>query len=556
MGVLSREQGGFDENRDKKTMKQKIRAVRRRASRPVRPVDYEAVRAQILAKDLRRTIPADGMKKAFALPVTLGTDEKTRLAMDAAFFNNCALDSFSDTLAGHAIESGQFPYTSFVGYGVLQQVAQNGMIRNCIKTVADDVTRQWITVKGGEDTAPEKIEQLQRAQEKYGLRDLFNRAVAKVGFMGGAFIFIRTEGDAGQEPDLSLPLRLNSKCAELEKGDGLQFVVVDPVSVSPAEYNTIDPLRADYYKPQKWFVLGRPVHASRLLTLYANEPPLLLKPAYNFLGIPQAQILWDYVLHWNECRVAAQELVKKLSLLIYYTNAQDRMADMNGVQELDTVMEMLQHYRDNNSVFLANRETDQVDNVQTTVAGVSDVVRQAQEMIAAINRTPAVKLFGISPSGFNATGESDIRNYNDHIRSQQELYRPALMECLKAIQLVLWGEVDPAITFEWNELDLDNESSQAMTFNTRAMALATLKDRNAISADEMRQALRLEKSAHLDFLSGDAPEEEDADLETDDPDGGLLEQYRQKLGLTSGKPEEGGEKHEGEGAEAEGGEGS
>ena len=537
-------------------MKQKIRAVRRRASRPVRPVDYEAVRAQILAKDLRRTIPADGMKKAFALPVTLGTDEKTRLAMDAAFFNNCALDSFSDTLAGHAIESGQFPYTSFVGYGVLQQVAQNGMIRNCIKTVADDVTRQWITVKGGEDTAPEKIEQLQRAQEKYGLRDLFNRAVAKVGFMGGAFIFIRTEGDAGQEPDLSLPLRLNSKCAELEKGDGLQFVVVDPVSVSPAEYNTIDPLRADYYTPQKWFVLGRPVHASRLLTLYANEPPLLLKPAYNFLGIPQAQILWDYVLHWNECRVAAQELVKKLSLLIYYTNAQDRMADMNGVQELDTVMEMLQHYRDNNSVFLANRETDQVDNVQTTVAGVSDVVRQAQEMIAAINRTPAVKLFGISPSGFNATGESDIRNYNDHIRSQQELYRPALMECLKAIQLVLWGEVDPAITFEWNELDLDNESSQAMTFNTRAMALATLKDRNAISADEMRQALRLEKSAHLDFLSGDAPEEEDADLETDDPDGGLLEQYRQKLGLTGGKPEEGGEKHEGEGAEAEGGEGS
>ena len=556
MGVLSREQGGFDENRDKKTMKQKIRAVRRRASRPVRPVDYEAVRAQILAKDLRRTIPADGMKKAFALPVTLGTDEKTRLAMDAAFFNNCALDSFSDTLAGHAIESGQFPYTSFVGYGVLQQVAQNGMIRNCIKTVADDVTRQWITVKGGEDTAPEKIEQLQRAQEKYGLRDLFNRAVAKVGFMGGAFIFIRTEGDAGQEPDLSLPLRLNSKCAELEKGDGLQFVVVDPVSVSPAEYNTIDPLRADYYKPQKWFVLGRPVHASRLLTLYANEPPLLLKPAYNFLGIPQAQILWDYVLHWNECRVAAQELVKKLSLLIYYTNAQDRMADMNGVQELDTVMEMLQHYRDNNSVFLANRETDQVDNVQTTVAGVSDVVRQAQEMIAAINRTPAVKLFGISPSGFNATGESDIRNYNDHIRSQQELYRPALMECLKAIQLVLWGEVDPAITFEWNELDLDNESSQAMTFNTRAMALATLKDRNAISADEMRQALRLEKSAHLDFLSGDAPEEEDADLETDDPDGGLLEQYRQKLGLTGGKLEEGGEKHEGEGAQAEGGEGS
>lgn len=455
---------------------------------------------------------------AFRLPATLGSKEDNRVALDESFRSVVGMDSIMETLSDHAVEMGQLPYTSFVGYGVLQQIAQNGMIRNCIKTVADDVTRAWITIKGGDDTDPAKLLELQTAQDRdFRLRDTFNRAIAKVGFMGGAFIFIRTvpSADMGGDVDLTIPLIVSNVSAEIGQNQRPSFVVVDPVNVSPSVYNSVDPLRDDYMRPREWFVLGNRVHASRLLTLIANEPPVLLKPAYNFLGIPQAQILWDYVLHWNECRVSSQELLKKLSLMVYYTNMQDRMSDPNGVAALDNVMDVLQRYRDNNSVFVANSESDRVEVVSMSIAGASDIVRQAQEMIAAINRTPAVKLFGISPSGFNATGESDLRNYNDHIRSQQELYRPAVQKCLEAIQLYLWGEIDPDITFDWNELDMDNESSQSQNFNVRMAALSALKDRGAISADEMRQAARTEKAARLEWLSDEAPLEDEGDLLTD-----------------------------------------
>lgn len=509
-----------------------------------KPINYRAVEELLATLKAEKRVATTANPRMYSLPVTLGCNEKQRLAMDSALKKGCAFDSFADTLSGHSYENGQFPMTSFIGYGALQQIAQNGMIRNCIKTVADDVTREWITIKGGDDTPHEKIERLQKVQEtRWHLREIFNQAVAKVGFMGGAFIHIRTETDTGEEPDLSLPLRINNDCAELEKDSSLRFVVVDPINVTPFQYNTSDPLRPDYFKPERWFVLGKNVHGTRLLPLYANEPPLLLKPAYNFLGIPQAQILWDYVLHWNVCRVAVQEMVKKVSLMVYYTNAQERMASLNGVQELDVVMQMLQHYRDNNSVFLANTETDKVENVTTSIGGITEVVRQAQEMIAAINRTPAVKLFGISPSGFNATGESDIRNYNDHVRSQQELYRPALQKCLQAIQLVLWGEIDPRITFEWNELSLDNEASDAMTFNARATALATLLDRNAINAEEVRDAIKTEKSAHLDFLSDEMPQPMEGQLQTDTGNGtengtdDFVEKIKKQFGLET--PSEG-----------------
>ena len=222
-----------------------------------------------------------------------------------------------------------------------------------------------------------------------------------------------------------------------------------------------------------------------------------------------------------------------MSLLVYYTNSQERMSTMGGIQELDAVMEVLQHYRDNNSVFLANTDTDKVENITTAIAGVSDIVKQAQEMIAAVNRTPAVKLFGISPAGFNATGESDLRNYNDHIRSQQELYRHAIQTCLDALQMKLWGKIDPSISFEWNEVDMDNESAQSANFNARVTALAALKDRNAISADEMRQAMRLEKCSHLAFLGDNMPAGEEGELMTDDGSSDLL------AALMGGKREDG-----------------
>ena len=86
-----------------------------------------------------------------------------------------------------------------------------------------------------------------------------------------------------------------------------------------------------------------------------------------------------------------------------------------------------------------------------------------------------------------------------------------------------FGDIDPMITFDFNELNLDNESSQAMNFNSRVTALSALKDRNAISAEEMRQAVRNEDASHLSFLSDELPEPEEGDLETDSGSNDLLQ---------------------------------
>lgn len=460
----------------------------------------------------RRTMAAlgsvDDVRAAFSLPRNMaGAGEGHYLAMDDAFAQAGGYDAIFGSLTQHAGELGQFPLTSFIGYGALQQIAQQGMVRACVQTVADDMTRKWITVTGGDGDRAERVAELQDLVDgKYRLRDVFNRAFATCGYMGGALIHIATDAR-----DLSLPLAINDMSAELRKGAKLGFVVVDPVNASPCRYNCVDPLRDDYMRPSEWIVMGAAVHASRLLAVVDNEPPTLLKPSYNFLGIPQAQILWDYVMHFNSCRVSAASLLKKISLLVVQTDMGAILESPDGIAQLDARMDVLARYRDNDSVFVCDKEEEAVNNVQTTMAGCTDVVRQALEMIAAINRTPAVKLLGISPSGFNATGESDIRNYYDYVNSKQELHRPQVQACLGAIQLAEFGEIDPSITFRWNDLNEENEASRAMTAQAKVGALSQLVSLQAMSAEELRQAVRQDDLLGLGFLDEEMPGPDDQD---------------------------------------------
>lgn len=510
--------------------------VSRKSDTPIRPkITADSVREQ-LQMIPERTVNAfknlRSVKKEFALPITMsGISKEEYKEMNMAFDSAGGFNTIYESLTQHAYDLGQYPITSFVGYGVLQQIAQQGLIRACIQTVSDDLSRKWIKIDGCDD--PQKLEILENELKKLHIKDLFHKAVTTTGYMGGAFIFI----DTGED-DLTLPLAINDLSAELKEGSKVKFVVVDPVNVSPIEYNCIDPLRDDYMRPRMWQVLGKRVHASRLLPFVENQPPMLLKPNYNFLGIPQAQILWDYVMHFNQTRASTARLLEKISLLVVQTDMDAVLSDEHGIELFDAKMEFLERYRNNDSVFVCDKESEGVMNVQTTIAGCTDVVRQSLELIACINRTPAVKLLGISPSGFNATGESDLKNYYDYISSKQELYREQIQTIINVIQLCEFGTIDPAITFKFEPLNEENKASQAMTAQTKIGALTQLVDRQAMSAEELRTAVREDEDLGLSFLDEEMPEElENAtqtDLMTDDPStqqGNMFEEMmKQKQG--------------------------
>ena len=90
---------------------------------------------------------------------------------------------------------------------------------------------------------------------------------------------------------------------------------------------------------------------------------------------------------------------------------------------------------------LVNRE-DTIQNTQYTFTGLKDVYDSMCLDVSGASRIPVTKLFGRSPAGMNATGESDLKNYYDYVDSLREgTLRPILERLLPVILLSSIGYV-------------------------------------------------------------------------------------------------------------------
>lgn len=469
-----------------------------------------AIREKIESGELIPTF--DQIKLMYGPAKTLGAPKSAQMAMDHQLEASGAY-----TLLQHAFDMGQFPNLgpSFMGYAALSSLTQNGLIRACVETVADDMTREWIEITAtdsngdGEDSDEKSI--LEEAMIDYRLQALCHKAAEFDGYFGGCLIFIDTGASDSQ---LLTPLDISNKSAELKNFK--RFTIIEPINVFPGNYESLDPLSPRYYVPDTWWVLGKRVHKSRLIRVCGNEVPVILKPTYNFLGIPRAQILYDYVLHFQDARMAEARLLEKFSLKVFKTNMQDILTNPNATSGIDARINYLTAYMSNDGVFALDKEMEDFINVSVPLNGVTDIVRQQLEFIVAINRTPAVKLMGISPQGFN-TGDADIKNYNDHINSQQEkVLREPMQKMLDIIQIVKLGTYDESVAFKFTSLNEDDEKSIAETQLIKAQTRQIYKESGDVDSFEVRKALS--DDPHSGFYGIDAeqvPEGDDGEEETE-----------------------------------------
>lgn len=464
------------------------------AGRPARLALSPSTRdALSFSQPVKRLLTPDAVRQAYGPARTLGAPEDVRMAMD-----NALEQAGFYSLLQHGLDMGVYGgMANFMGYAALQNIAQNGLIRACIETVSDDMTRNWIELsrEGDEKTDADEngkddvIEAITAEFDRMELQKVMHEACSMTGYYGGCLLYL----DTGASGDyLKHPLNLDPLFSLEAKNKGFLKAVrpIDPINVFPGTYNAANPLADNYYRPSTWWVLGQQVHATRLIRIVANEAPLIFKPSYNFLGIPQAQILWDYCLHFQKNRDAVNRLLNKFSMLVFKTSMADILQGQGGLDDLDARMQILARNQSNDGVFAIDREAEDVVKVETPLGGVTDIVKQSLEQIAALNRTPAVKLLGISPSGFNATGESDLRNYYDHILSQQEkVLRHAIKDVLDVVQISLFGEVDSTVDFTFRPLSEDDKNSVAMTQQVKVNTICALLDRDVISPEEARKAL-------------------------------------------------------------------
>lgn len=409
----------------------------------------------------------------------------------------------------HAFLNGAMQGTGFKGYAALAELSQLSEYRSPTETLATEMTRQWISFKStGSGNRSEQLQAIEAAFDQFKIRDKLKQAVEHDGFFGRGMLYI----DMGMPELNDTPLIINK--ATIRQGSVQGFKVIEPVWTSPANYNATDPTAKDFYQPHSWYVMGRQIHTSRLITLIARPLPDMLKPAYNFSGLSMTQLLEPAVNAWLRTRDSVSELVHSFSTSGVKTDMQAVLSGGNGDDILHRA-QLFNQMRDNRGLMLLDKDNEEFFQFHTPLGGMESLQAQAQEQMAAPCHIPLVKLFGITPHGLNASSEGEIKVFYDYIQAmQQSLLTDPLLKILQIIQLHLFGEIYDDITFEYYPLEQMNEQQEVNISKTKVEIGTALLQAGVISKEEERQRLAADPLSGYDGLgdglSGQLPEQEQA----------------------------------------------
>lgn len=392
--------------------------------------------------------------------VPQGSD-RAKLAMDELSTAVKHANDYACGAEGQAFATayGGWDQASFLGYAFLAQLSQIPEFRKPAQILADEMTRKWGEFKSTskDDAAKDKLKKLTDAVEAFGVQGVVNKAFELDNFFGISHVFIDTGVDPRANPQ-ELATKLAIDKAKVGKGGLKGFRCVEPMWVYPNTYNALTPLAPDFYSPTTWFVMGAEVHKSRLLQTVTRPVPDMLKPAYLFGGLSLTQMMMPYVQNWLGTRQSVSRIISNFSTPNLETDL-DVMTQTNGAQMLALRGQIYNTLRDNQGLFVTDKEKEGFKIESAQIGGLEGLQAQAIEQMAFPAGIPLVKLLGVTPSGLNASSDGEVRVFYDSIASLQEKVGTPLMKVImQLLQLHLFGEVDPGITWEWAQLwELDEE---------------------------------------------------------------------------------------------------
>lgn len=461
------------------------------AHAPQQPVNISAIASTVF--DQGSTSPPALIADPWRPPVNLCEGSKkgqeTRLAMDAAL-DKAGVYAAAQAMGGVAGVDGGLGVT-FPGYPALANLQQNPLMRLIVDTISDESTRKWVSLQGVDNNVKEEdIKRVTKACEKWQLREVFKAASELVGFQGGCLLFI----DVGaNNEELVTPLVISDKT--IGKGKLKALTIVEPMQVYPGVYDASNPLSARYFRPDTWIVQGVEVHVSRFFCFTNNVPSLMLKPAYNFFGIPLVQLALCYVKNFESSRDASAEIVHNFSLLGLKTNMM-QILNPDGREQLQRRAKMMLGAKRTLGMAIIDKEKEEMFQIDTPMSGLKDLVGQQLELLALISGIPVTKLFGTAPQGMDATGEGDMRNFYDKIRTWQEiLYFKNFKLARELIELTEFGSITPGITEVWEPLKESDPTEQANIRKTNADADAIYLDRGVVLPEEVRERLAADEES-------------------------------------------------------------
>ncbi len=342
-------------------------------------------------------------------------------------------DSFQNFLTRTGIMAGNIGSAGMYGFNPVtrNRVQMEWLYRSswiggvAVDVVANDMTREGVEIVSTD--APDRKEELKKAAARWGVWKGFADTLRWARLYGGAIGLLMIDGQ-----DTATPLRLETVGKDQFKG----ILPLDRWMLYAHVGDLVTDWGPEFGQPKLYEVLpdgmGMPkmtVHHSRIVRYVGVELPYWQRISENLWGMSVIERLWDRLIAFDSATAGTAQLVYKAHLRTYSVKGlRDIIA--TGGRALEGLLKqvgMIRAFQSNEGMTLMDAE-DKFEAHQYAFGGLNEVILQFGEQIAGALGVPLVRLFGQSPGGLNATGESDMRIYYDSIKQQQETHLRAGVE--------------------------------------------------------------------------------------------------------------------------------
>lgn len=371
------------------------------------------------------------------------------------------------------------------------------LVRRLVEGLPDDALREGF---GVEDAAKELPEFMRLNYSGHHSEGAFERALRMSELKGGAGIYLGYEVQGPEE--LLEPIVAGATPRPLA------FIEVFDRFQLTGEQPDLDTHSPTYDQPQVWCVTGQRrsgmrFHTSRLIKI--KGAPLAgdlgLTHDEKHWGDSVLQAVWADVQRYGVFWQSVSHLMQlssvgvlKIAGLIEMLASQSQDAAQARVDLLNESMSLTR------LMLLDAKHDEEYHREAVSFTDMPALLQEVQLATAGAFKRPVTKLFGRSPAGMNATGESDMRMWYDEVACyQQRQVKPAL----EALLLVTDGFTGD---LEFAPLWQESEREQAETRKITIDANERLWSMGVVGPEEIRASM-FEGEPIEKQMAGAPPEE-------------------------------------------------
>lgn len=370
-------------------------------------------------------------------------------------------DGFKNIIKGLGSSKDPRQANYFVkGLKINQQLANdiyvyNWLAAKIVDVPIDDATRKWRTLLISD---PDEKKTIQDLMKDWDVKTKTNLAAKWARVFGGSVIIAIIDGQ-----DQADPLDIESI-----KQDSLSnFIVLDRYNIEPLVINR-EILSENFGKPEFYTVnrSGQKIHYTRLIKFDGVTGTIRELEENNFWGNSIFTKLWEPVSDSQIVSNSINNLIFEANVDVYRINGLNSMvAEGND----DLVVKRLKLAHEMKSVIngIALDKEDEYDKKSNQFANLDSIDQEFKQTVSGSADIPVTRLWGKSPAGMNATGESDMLNYYDNVQSIQENVLRPKIDWLDSIILASAG-IKNTLEYEFKPLKQLTEVEQATVSHQNA----------------------------------------------------------------------------------------